>query len=162
MPSPEHWTPDTVGYDPRPDVTHWKGNPIPMVVGPLPTSAVREEIARAVWWNGPPWTVLRNGPVFLWHVMDYGSDAHIEAALDDIKPSRWGDALERATVRTLSKGSYVLFSMLVGRTGPDAGCPWPARQHRNDIRPLANESRERMYERHQAFREKTRQWNEAD
>ena len=155
MTSSEDWTPDALGYDPRPGVTHWEGTPIPAVLSPLPTNAVREEIARAVWWNGPPWTVLRNGPVFLWQVMDFGSDAHIEAALDDIEMSRWNEALERATVRALSKGSYVLFSMLVGRTRPDDGCPWPARQHRNDIRPPANEDRERMYERHRAFREKT-------
>lgn len=154
MTSARDSTQNTLGYDPRPSITHWKGTPIPAVLSPLATNAVRERIARAVWWNGPPWTVLRNGPVFLWHVMDYGSDSHIEAALDDIETSRWREALERATVRTLSTGSYVLFSMLVGRTGPEDTCMWPARQHRNDIRPLADESRERMYERHRVFREK--------
>ena len=155
MTSSRDSTKNILGYDTKPVITHWNGTPIPAVLSPLATNAVRETIARAVWWNGPPWTVLRNSPVFLWQVMDYGSDAHIEAALDDIETSRWREALERATVRTLSKGSYVLFSMLVGRTGPEEECPWPARQHRNDIRLLAHESRERMYERHRAFREKT-------
>lgn len=64
-------------------------------------------------------------------------------------------------MRTLSKGSYVLFSMLLGRSGPDDACTWPARQHRNDIRTLAKEDREKMYERHRAFREKTRRWNDG-
>ena len=81
------------------------------MLNPLATSAVREETARAVWWNGPPWSVLRNGPVFLWQVMDFGSDAQIEAALDDIETSRWNEALVRLCARARD-GAHALEGVL--------------------------------------------------
>ena len=142
-----------LGYDPRPSVKAWRGTPIPPVLSPIPVTPRRERIARYVWWNGPPWTVLRNGPTYLWHVMDYARDADIRLMLDDIEPERWREALTLATPGALSKGAYVLNSLRFGLMGPRDKCDWPHSAHRNDVRPLRGQSRERLYARHARWRE---------
>jgi len=44
----EDWT-ARLGYDPRPELTHWKGTPIPPLDDPLAVSPRRREIAERVW-----------------------------------------------------------------------------------------------------------------
>ena len=141
-----------LGYDPRPAVKAWRGTSIPPVVSPLPATPQRERIARYVWWNGPPWTVLRHGPTYLWQVMDYARDADIRLMLEDIEPERWREALTMATPGALSKGAYVLNSLRFGLMGPRDKCDWPHNAHRNDLRPLGGQSRERFYARHARWR----------
>lgn len=42
----------------------------------MPATPFRRRIAGYVWWNRPPWTILRNADVYLHHVMDYGTRDH--------------------------------------------------------------------------------------
>ena len=136
------------GYDPRPDIERWRGTPIPPVSNPLARTPDRWRIAEWVWWNGPPWTVLRNASYFLWHVMDYATDADRHLMMADVPPEVWLRALEDARPGQLSKGAYCLFSRLLDRMGPAEICDWPDDAHLRDIRPLAGETRERRLERH--------------
>ena len=138
-----------LGYDPRPDLTAWRGTPIPPVDHPLPRTDELWRIADRVWWNGPPWTVLRNADRFLWSVMDYGSDDDIAFVTDAVDESLWRRAIANARPGFLSKGSYVVWSLRYGLIELDDPVSWwPGTAHIRDCRPLANESRERMYARH--------------
>ena len=138
----------TLGYDPKPELDEWRGTPIPPVHHPLTRTPERWRIADSVWWNGPQWTVLRNSSMYLWHVMDYGSDEDIAYTRQDLQPGVWHRALEEARTGLLSKGSYVLWSLVFDRMAIGTICDWPDTAHRLDYRMLANESRERLYERH--------------
>ena len=137
-----------LGYDPHPEIDRWNGTPIPPVRCPLERTAPRWAIADRVWRSGPPWTVLRNASCYLWHVMDYGRDEDIDHALRDLPPPSWRRALDEARPGSLSKGSYVLWSLVFGRMAPGSPCDWPDAAHLLDCRMLAGESRGRMYERH--------------
>ncbi len=140
---------DMLGYDPHPDLTLWQGTPIPCVKDPLPRTEERWRIANYVWWNGPPWTVLRNAHVYLWHVMDFGQSNDVFFTLKDVPKSIWLAALDAARPGVLSKGSYILWSVYFKRGDIDAHMQtWPDDAHRLDFRPQRNEPRERMYERH--------------
>ena len=138
-----------LGYDPRVELNRWRGTPIPPVKNPLSRTPKRWEIANRVWWNGPPWTVLRNASHYLWQVMDYGTHEDIRHALRDVTEDSWLRALDEARPGLLSKGSYVLWSLVFGRMHlDDPPCDWPDSAHRSDVRPLAGESRERLRQRH--------------
>ena len=136
----------SLGYDPRPDLRRWKGTPIPPVDEPLVRTPARWRIAGRVWWHGPPWTVLRNADRYLWAVMDYGSVADVRHTLGDIGEAGWRRALVHARPGLLSKGSYVLWSLFFDTIDP--GDPVPDTAHLRDCRPLADQSRERLYARH--------------
>ena len=140
-------TESVLGYDPHPEAVRWRGTPTPPIDEPLAKTAKRWEIAGRVWWNGPPWTVLRNGSQYLWHVMDYGRDGDIEHTLRDLPPSLWTRALDRARPGLLSKGSYVLWSLAFDRVSLGWQCDWPDGAHALDCRMLSGECRERLLER---------------
>lgn len=138
-----------LGYDPRPHLRCWRGTPIPPVEEPLARSAARWRIAGRVWWHGPPWTVLRNADRYIWAVMDHGSVGDVRFTLADIPDALWRRALAHARPGLLSKGSYVLWSLLFDAIDP--GDPvgwWPDTAHLRDCRPMADQSRERLYARH--------------
>lgn len=138
-----------LGYDPRPDLRHWKGTPIPPVDAPLARTPARWRIAGRVWWHGPPWTVLRNADRYLWAVMDRGAAPDVRDALGDIPEAQWRRALAHARPGLLSKGSFVLWSLMFDAVDPaDPMAWWPDTAHMRDWRPLADESRERLYDRH--------------
>ena len=139
---------EQLGYNPRSDVTHWQGTPIPPVHHPLELTPRRQEIAGKVWWNGPAWTILRNASWFLWQVMDYGSDDDIRYTLQDVSERTWIGALKEARPGLLSRGSYVLWSLAFRQIGIDECCDWPDTAHRLDQRPLRNQTHEQMYRRH--------------
>lgn len=144
-----------LGYDPRPELQEWRGTPIPPLKRPLKHSSERHRIASYVWWNGPPWTVLRNASHYLWHVMDYGQADDIHFTLKDVPRRLWLAALADARPGQLSKGSYELWSLVLGRVKcEDPPCDWPDNAHRLDIRPLAGDTRERLYERHRRAHER--------
>ena len=146
---------DALGYDPRPGVTHWRGTPIPPVDHPVPLTPQRSAIANRVWWNGDPWTILRNGPRFIHAIMDYASDEHLWFARDDLPESLWLLALDRARPGIVSFGGYALWwNVLRGELPPDAA-EWPRDAHRNDIFMMRGCSRESMYERHRLYRERS-------
>ena len=88
--------PRDLGYAPRPELDHWRGTPIPPVNNALRQTPRRAEIAGRVWWNGPPWTVLRNASHYLWHVMDYGGRDDVRFTQVDVPGEFWCLALEEA------------------------------------------------------------------
>ena len=142
-----------LGYDPRPDVRRWRGTPIPPVANPLPITPRRAATAGRVWWNGPPWTILRNSSAFLWRVMDHGADADIRDARRELDDELWLDALDAARPSgDLSRGSWLLWSLVCRRWSPGrheaaARVDWPAAAHRLDWKPLAGASRDHLYRR---------------
>lgn len=136
-----------LGYDPRPELRRWHGTPIPEVRDPLKATAARVAIAERVWWHGPAWTVLRNASTYLWHVMDYAEDDDIDFTRRDVPRTLWVRALEEARPGLLSSGSYALWSSVYGLMADDELCSWPQTAHRKDLRPMARETRERMYAR---------------
>ncbi len=147
---------EDLGYEPRPELNSWHGTPIPCVCAPLPKTNERWRIANYVWWNGPPWTVLRNAHVYLWHVMDYARYEDITFTLNDLPKPLWLDALDAATPGALSKGSYILWSIWFERGDIDVRMrEWPDEAHRLDFRPHRNTPRERIYERHRLARLKS-------
>ena len=143
---------EPLGYDPRPDLTHWCGTPIPPVDAPLALTADRERFAGRVWFQGPSWTVLRNASHYLWSVMDYGATEDIACTLQDVPRSLWVKSLKDARPGKLSRGAYVVWSLAFGLIAPGTGCDWPDNAHLRDVRPLANATREQLYERHRRGR----------
>lgn len=143
---------EPLGYDPRPDLTHWCGTPIPPVDAPLALTADRERIAGRVWFQGPSWTVLRNASHYLWSVMDYGATEDIACTLQDVPRSLWIKSLKDARPGKLSRGAYVVWLLAFGLIAPGTGCDWPDNAHLRDVRPLANATREQLYERHRRGR----------
>ncbi|MCY3793718.1 MAG: hypothetical protein OXG51_05010 [Gammaproteobacteria bacterium] len=137
-----------LGYDPRPELDHWLGTPIPPVRNPLRQTPERSAIADRVWWNGPPWTILRNAAHYLWHVMDYGRPEDVRHTLRDVSRETWIWALDEARPGLLSKGSYVLWSLTFDRIGLDDPCSWPDSAHRLDCRPLSGDDPHRLRWRH--------------
>ena len=66
---------NTLGYDPQPDLTHWKGTPIPPVDRRLVLTPERAEKCERIWWWGGAELALRNCRSYLYHVIDYGTVA---------------------------------------------------------------------------------------
>ena len=85
--------------------------------------------------------------MYLWHVMDYGSDADRAYTRRDLEASVWLRALDEARPGHLSKGSYVLWSLRYNRLPIGTFCDWPDTAHLRDYRPLADATREQLYER---------------
>ncbi len=139
---------NTLGYDPRPDLSEWRGTPIPPVHQPLLKTPQRWAIASRVWWHGPPWSLLRNASWYLYYVMDYAEPDDLAYTVHDIPKELWLGALDEAAPGLVSKGSYLLWSLLFGRLEPGARCAWSDRAHRLDYRPLANDTKETMIARH--------------
>ena len=68
-----------------------------------------------VWWRGPPWTILRNGPQFVRQVMDFGGDeVHRQDAGRCSAPEIWRLALTEARPGELSRGAKTLWSLRFG------------------------------------------------
>ena len=146
-----HGDNEMLGYDPRPRLGKWCGTPIPPVRDPLKASPERDAIAGRVWWNGPPWTVLRNALYYVWHVMDYGTDADVAFTRCDVSERLWRQALHDARPGLVSRGSYVLWSCVFGLMADDEVCQWPDTAHLKDLRPTGRDTREQMYQRAAAY-----------
>ena len=143
---------EQLNYDTRPELSRWHGTAIPPVADPIAETPERCRIAERVWWHGPPWTVLRNCGQFVRSVMDYADASDARLMLADLGEERWRAALHEARPRTMSRKSYVWWSLKLGLMQPGDRCDWPYDGHANDIQPLANQSRERLYARHAAYR----------
>ncbi len=138
-----------LGYDPHPELTRFRGTPIPRIRTPLAKTPRRWTIAGYVWWNGPPWTVLRNSSCYLWHVMDYASLEDLRFTWRDVSLELWRKSLDDARPGVLAKYNYVQFSILLGRISMDDPVrEWPDNAHRLDFRMLAKNTREQMIQRH--------------
>ena len=146
---------DGLGYDPRPQEDSWNGTAIPPVYLPLAASPKREKVCGRVWWRGPPWTILRNGPQFIRQVMDFGNSDAISLMLADVHRGIWHLALIEAEPGDISRGSKVLWSVWFGLMQPgEQPEGWPDDAHIRDFRPLAGKTREQLYERHALYRER--------
>ncbi len=70
-----------------------------------------------VWWQGPPWCVLRSRSVYLWRVMDYATTDDLLYTVQDLPASDWRAALKAAKPGQLCAGAK---DLLVSYTGPVA------------------------------------------
>ena len=131
---------EQLNYDTRPELSRWQGTSIPPVANPIAETPERCRIAERAWWHGPPWTVLRNCGQFVRSVMDYADAPDARLMLADLGEERWRAALREARPRTMSRKSYVWWSLKLGLMQPGARCDWPYDGHANDSQPLANQS----------------------
>ena len=145
-------TASQLGYEPRPELTCWRGTPIPPLLNPLQATPPRLAIAKHVWWHGPPWSVLRNSSYYLWHVWDYGTDDHVAFTRHDVPLACWHRALEDARPGLVSRSAYVLWSVLLGRIADNLHCDWPRSAHVKDLRPLSGLDPATLYRRAAAAR----------
>ncbi len=146
----------------RPEVSAWRGTPIPSVSMPLDPTSGRVKVAEAVWWNGPAWTILRNGPQFVRQVLDFGHDEEVAFIRADVGRRVWVAALRGAVAGSISRGSYILWSIKLGLADAGMECDWPRDAHVRDIRPLAFASREDLYRRHRLRRDRRRRTSSAE
>lgn len=135
-----------LGYDPRPRIRRWRGTPIPPVDRPLPAAGGLAGVAERTWWNGPAWTILRNGPQFLRHVMDHGRPADVAICETSVPAELWTQALLEAEPGSMSRSAHRWFCVKRGLFRIKELPAWP-RSHLFDHRGRANEDRRRMYER---------------
>lgn len=94
---------DGLGYGPRPHVLSWRGTPIPPVDRPLPAFGGLEGVAERTWRNGPPRTILRNGPWFLRHVMDHGRTPDVTVCERAVPADLWTQTLLEAKPGSMSR-----------------------------------------------------------
>ena len=118
----------------------------------LPQTGTGKRIAGRVWFQGPPWTLLRNANHCLWSVMDYGAMEDIAFTLQDVPRSFWVNSLKDVRPSKLSKSAYVIWSLAFGLIAPGTRCDWPDNAHLHDVRPLAKATREQLHERHRRGR----------
>lgn len=135
-----------LGYNPCPEIKLWRGTPIPPVLHPLAITPAREKIACNVWCMGPPWTVLRNAHVYLYHVLDFSTDDELHFTRRDVPESIWISAIKAAKKGDLSAGAYTVEGLHLGIFKPPYRCPWPTTANYHDFRCLANATREEIYE----------------
>ena len=103
-----------LGYDPRPEVRAWHGTPIPPVRSPLAATPEFVRIADRMWWNGPPWTILRNREVFLKQAMDWTSHEDFLYLWENIPREDWVGMLEGVRPGEVSRRSYRLCARMAG------------------------------------------------
>ena len=120
-----------LGYDPRPELDRYAGNPLPEVDDPIAWTERRARIAGYVWTQGPAWSVLRNANEYLWSVMSNASVDDVRFTIGDIERSRWLRALREARPGKIGGGdlpavldplqdrSRTLRDGLAGRLSPD-------------------------------------------
>ena len=124
-------------YDPQPSVRNWRGNWLPTCYYPLPLSDASSRIARRVWWNGPPWTVLRNSSYFLWRVWDYATPEQLDYVHRTVPDAVWSRAIDDAVPGEVSRGATTYWALRFNRIEPTDYIDWPDTAHLRDYRPLA-------------------------
>ena len=146
----------TLGYDPRPQISEYRGTPIPDIQDPLKATPRRIEIADYVWWNGPYWTVLRNSPQFLYHVTEYARTSDFLFITEDVPRDLWIKAIRSARVgRGLSRTGLGLLRGIFPEALPkDWICDWHMEGHLHDYYPFRDYTRQ-DYLRHNAKLRKT-------
>lgn len=107
-------TSEELGYDPQPNVLQWHGTPIPPVYKPLPAIPQFVSIARKRWWNGDPWTILRNRDAFLKHAMDWTPHEEFLYLWENVPREDWVAMLSRVRPGEVSRRSYLLCTFLAG------------------------------------------------
>jgi hypothetical protein len=142
-----------LGYDPHPELDHWRGTPIPSVESPLPATEQLKRIVDRMWWNGPPWTILRNRSKFLCHAMDYTTPEDFLFLWKNIPERDWIAMLSQLKPGQASTRSYCLYGRLLGVLSSSRPLPpeWREARHikdllfknRRPIRELRQSARER-------------------
>lgn len=145
--SPDGQTALSLGYDPQPMVRNWRGNWLPPCYYPLPWSDVSARIARCVWWNGPPWTVLRNSSYFLWRVWDYATPEQLDYVRRALPDDAWLRAIDDAVPGEVSRGATTLWALRFNRIALTDYIDWPDTAHLRDFRPLAKLSKAQFLDR---------------
>ena len=144
---PDATVASTLGYNPRPEVTSWRGNWLPPCYYPLPLTDDSERIALSVWWNGPAWTVLRNASFFLWRAWDYATPTQLDYLLDHVSEGTWRRAVEDAVPGEVSRGATMLWALRLDMIALDDYVDWPDTAHIRDHRPLAGLTKAQFLER---------------
>ena len=124
-----------LGYDPRPAERFWRNTPIPPMDSPLPAAPRLVRIAKAMWWNGPPWTILRNRNAFLAHAMDWAFEQDMEYLLITIPREHWIAMFATLRPGMVSARSYRYYRWRLGNREPLPD-EW---QHRSHIKDLVYE-----------------------
>lgn len=109
---------DILGYDPRPDVRTWHKTPIPPPKNPLPATKRLKSIAEYMWWNGPPWTILRNRHEFLTHAMDWADPDDFLFLWNTVPRADWIAMLKTRKPGQVSTRSYCLCMSMAGCLSP--------------------------------------------
>ena len=124
-----------LGYDPRPEIDRYAGNPLPEIDDPIAWTERRAYIAGYVWTQGPAWSVLRNANEYLWSVMSNAGVDDVRFTIKDIERIRWLRALREAKPGKIGGSTYRLFSILF-ETGPEPfETDWPVVCHPTDVKP---------------------------
>lgn len=126
---------ESLGYDPRPSQRTWHGTPIPPVLHPLPATPELTDIARRMWWNGDPWTILRNRNTFLRHATDHATDEDCEHLWRAVPRTDWIAMLRAARPGQMSMRSYKYWMWRAGLLGPKLALPpeWHEPRHLRDL-----------------------------
>lgn len=129
---------ERLGYDPRAGESRWRGSPLPPLRDPLVMTEESKTAAERVFWQGPPWGILRNGVAFLHRVVDYGwlEDAHY--AYHAVPRSIWAKALDEARPGVIARCSFYFWSHVFGRDPQASGHDWDASRHIQDAFPRAD------------------------
>lgn len=150
--------PNALGYAPRPDRRTWHGTPIPPVLDPLPGTPELTRIAKTMWWNGEPWTILRNRVAFLRHATDHATEDECEYLWRTIPRSDWVKMLRTAEPGQMSMRSYKYWMWRAELLGPKLaiGREWHRPRHIRDLvhlrrRPIS--ARRKLLEQEEAAHE---------
>lgn len=126
---------EKLGYNPHPDIEVWHGTPIPPCDNPLPASDKLVAIAKKMWWNGDPWTILRNRNAFLAHSMDWATHEDYLYLWNQIDRKDWINMLQQLQPGQVSTRSYRLCMRLAGLIplGAPISKEWRANRHVKDL-----------------------------
>ena len=107
---------DTIplNYDPRPEQMDWHNTPIPRVNRPLPATPELVTIAQECWWNGDPWTILRNRYEFLRVAIDYATPEQCNYLWDVIPRDDWINMLQTCRPGQVSTRAWRFWCMRAG------------------------------------------------
>lgn len=130
----------------------WKGTPIPPLDDPIEPTPELAAIAGRIWWHGPAEIALRNANAFIRQVVEYANEEDTETVRRSVSRERWIHAITTARPGQISRRSAIFWRTELGRPTEEIRRTWPRNAHRNDIAPLAGETREHMYERHRRAR----------
>ena len=134
LPDPDEspYDPDELGYDPRPEQMEWFNTPIPRVNNPLPGSPELTTIASSMWWNGAPWTILRNRYEYLRHAIDYATDEQCNYLWDTLPREDWTKMLRSCRPGQVSTRAWRLWCMLAGLEHVNIPAEWHRPLHLKD------------------------------
>ena len=103
-----------LGYDLRSEQTDWYNTPIPRVNRPLPATPELVDIARRIWWNGDPWTILRNRYEFLRAAIDLATPDQCNYLWDLIPREDWINMLQSCYPGQVSTRAWRFWRMQAG------------------------------------------------